>query len=159
MSGNFVKSQGTELFFYDVSQSSSVERAGCVTNISGLGGAAAQIPTSCFNSEEDEFEGGRPSPGQIQISMNYRKDDNTFPYLVGLKDSRDVIPWNISGGDGTGTPTPNSDNELETASGRTGLRFAGYVADMTWNITDNDIWRVELTIQRSGPWRLDPASS
>ena len=152
-----LKSQGTELYFYLGSDSTGVKKVGCVTNISGLGGAAAQSATSCFDSVEDEFEGGRPSPGQVQISINYMESDVTLDDLITLKDSREVVPWNVSGSNGTAAPALDSDGNLATDPTRTGLRFRAYVADFTWNIADNDIWRAEITLQRSGPWLLERA--
>lgn len=144
-----VKTQGTELHMTPDS-GISIYKVGHITSISGLGGGADQIDVTHFDSAEREFVRGFLSPGQVTISIVYDTADANFSQLLTLKGNGALADWLISS-PGSGTPTwDTGDQRLEPATGRRGLAFRAYVADMTWSFETNEVWRVELTLQRSG---------
>ena len=74
MTEGVVKTQGTELFTVDALSSSvaSVLKFECPTGITGLGGAADQIETTCLDTVGDkEFTRGLGNPGQVSVPFNF----------------------------------------------------------------------------------------
>jgi len=68
MTEGVIKTQGSELFTVDKLSAStaSVLKFECPTGITGLGGAADQIESTCLDTRGDkEFEGGLGNPGQV----------------------------------------------------------------------------------------------
>lgn len=151
-----VKTQGTEMYVVAEEISPEVQLLGCITGIDGLGGAAGQIDTTCFNSIEMEYEGGMNNPGQVTISGVYKTTDTTFPNLVALKRTKTVVGWYIGGNDGTDPPTADSNFLVVPPTNRTGIDFRGYIADLTWQLQQNNVWRWQVVVQRSGEWDLTP---
>lgn len=150
---DYIKSQGTEVYFYDPENASDgVIKLGCVTNVDGLGGARSQIDTSCFSDVDDTFVAGRGSPGQVTIDLNYSETDanDYHTKLEALRDAGNNAAFAIGFSNGTSDPTANSDDELEFAATRSGRTFVGYIADIPFTIADNDIIRTQLVVQRSG---------
>lgn len=150
-----IKTQGTDL--YVVSGPTIASKLACITAFGGLGGARNQIDVSCFSSVEKEFEGGMATPGQITVGGNYDTTDTVFADLIALKDSGDLVEWYLGGSDGTDAPTVAA-SVMTPPTDRTGISFEGYVADITWEMGSDSVWKYSLVIQRSGPWTLIPAA-
>lgn len=155
MTEGVVKTQGTELFTVDALSSSvaSVLKFECPTGITGLGGAADQLETTCLDTVGDkEFTGGLGNPGQVSVPFNFIPRSGSHQILFDLKESAEVMPWVIGLSDGTGTPTLDSNDDLvpQASPARTSIYFKGYVADLNIDIATNEIVRGTLTIQRSG---------
>lgn len=155
MTEGVIKTQGSELFTVDKLSSSvaSVLKFECPTGISGLGGAADQIESTCLDTKGDkEYEGGLGNPGQVSVPFNFIPRSGSHQILFDLKDSREVLPWLIGLSDGVSPPTLDSDEELVAPASprRTSIGFRGYVSDLNIDIATNEIVRGTLTIQRSG---------
>lgn len=150
-----IKTQGTDLFV--VSAPTVASKLACITAFGGLGGARNQIDVSCFSSVEKEFEGGMATPGQITVGGIYDELDTVFTTLVGLKDSGDIVEWCLGGSDSVTAPTVAA-GVITPATARTSITFQGYVADITWDMAADSVWKYSLVIQRSGPWTLLPAA-
>jgi hypothetical protein len=144
-----LKTQGTELYMTP-DGGTNIYKIGYITSISGLGGGADQIDVTHFDSAEREYERGFLAPGQVTISIVYDTSDPSFAQLTSLRSSGAMADWLISS-PGTAAPSWSGANgRLEPGSGRRGLAFKAYVADMTWSFETNEVWRVEVTLQRSG---------
>lgn len=153
MSDKYLKTQGTELYFYDPENASDgVIKLGCVTNIDGLGGARSQIDTSCFDDVDDTFVAGRGTPGQVTVELNYSEDDAVAYHakIEALRDAGNTAAFAIGFSNGTSDPTAASGDVLEFATTRSGRTFVGYIADVPFTFADNDIIRTQMVIQRSG---------
>lgn len=155
MTEGTVKTQGTELFTVDALSSSvaSVLKFACPTGITGLGGAADQIETTCLDTTDDkEYARGLGNPGQVSVPFNFIPRNGSHQILFDLKDSGDTLPWLIALSDGTGAPTLDSENDLvpQPAPQRTSAKFQAYIADVNIDIATNEIVRGTLTLQRSG---------
>lgn len=155
MTDGVIKTQGTELFTVDTLSSSvaSVLKFECPTGITGLGGAADQIESTCLSTVGDkEYEGGLGNPGQVSVPFNFIPRSGSHQILFELKKSRQVIPWLIGLSDGVAVPALDSNDELVAPASplRTSLGLRGYVADLNIDIATNEIVRGTLTIQRSG---------
>ncbi len=155
MTEGIVKTQGTELFTVDTLTSSVAEvlKFACPTGISGLGGAADQIETTCLSTLGDkEYVGGLGNPGQVSVPFNFIPRAGSHQILFDLKESGAVLPWLIGLSDGTAQPTLDSAESLAppAAPGRTSLAFDAYVADVAIDIATNTVVTGTLTLQRSG---------
>ncbi|WP_414486053.1 phage tail tube protein [Stenotrophomonas maltophilia] len=155
MTEGVIKTQGSELFTVDKLSSSvaSVLKFECPTGITGLGGAADQIESTCLDTKGDkEYEGGLGNPGQVSVPFNFIPRSGSHQILFDLKESREVLPWLIGLSDGVSPPTLDSDEELVAPASprRTSIGFRGYVSDLNIDIATNEIVRGTLTIQRSG---------
>ena len=153
MTEGVVKTQGTELFTVDALSSSvaSVLKFECPTGITGLGGAADQLETTCLDTVGDkEFTGGLGNPGQVSVPFNFIPRSGSHQILFDLKESAEVMPWVIGLSDGTAAPTLDSNDELVAPANRTSFGFQAYVADVTIDLATNEVVRGTLTLQRSG---------
>lgn len=143
-----VRTQGTRLFFA-VSES-AIHKVACATGIQGLGGSRDQIDTTCLESEEREYEGGFPNPGQVTVPINFEPRSASHQALTTLRESGDTISWMIVLSDQAGSPTvQDSEGHLDSPGGTT-AEFRGYIADFNIDIASNEIVRATLVIQRSG---------
>lgn len=152
-----ITSQGTELYFHNLTTSSgSPTRVVCVTSISGLGGARDQIDTTCLDNTGDRtYVGGLGNPGQVQVAFNVHKNEASHEDVLNLKESGEVVSWGIYTSDGVGVPTVDSNGMLQPVAGRGSAIFDGYVSDVAIDIQGNDIWKGTITIQRSGTVSYD----
>lgn len=149
MTQGIVKTQGTRLFV-GVTES-AIYKMSCPTGISGLGGGADQIPTTCLDSTEAEFARGLLTPGPLTVPFNFiPRSAAQQAVLEGLRDSGDTASWMIVFSDQAGSPTVmDSEGHLDSP-GATSAEFLGYVADLNIDVANNEIVRGTLTIQRSG---------
>lgn len=167
MTEGVIETKGTKLFFADPLSASSSDPDGvvilsvaCPTAISGLGGSKPQINKSCLGSEEEEFFPGRPNPSQINVPFNCIFRSAAHQALISLDASSEIISWLVLFSDGALTPptSVDSDDRLVSA-GPTSVEFLGYVADLNFDVQQNDIVRGTLVIQRTGAkvWDLPTA--
>lgn len=155
-----VKTRDTQMYMVDDVDSPAVNLLGCITNIDGLGGPANQVDVTCFSSAEMEYEAGLANPGPVTVQGIYNTTDDTFPRLVELKNSGRTVGWYIGGPESTTPPTEGSSGDIvEAPTDRTGIEFHGYVADVSWQLQANNVWRWTLTVQRSGAWTFTPKST
>lgn len=143
-----VATKGTRLHF--AVSASAILKVACATGIQGLGGPRDQVETTCLDSEEHEYTGGLPNPGQVTVPINFIPRSSSHQELTELKESGETISWMIVLSDQAGSPsTLDSDNRL-VSPGATTAEFLGYVADFNVDIATNEIVRATLLIQRSG---------
>jgi len=149
---NELKTQGTHLYFVKPgSPTGTAVKVTCPTGVSGLGGAADQIDTTCLDDIERNFVRGLGNPGQLTVPFVLKAGDASHKDLFTLKDSGDTLNWMICMSDGTAAPTVTaSSNSFAALTTRSNITFAGYVSDMALDGTTNEVWRGTLTIQRSG---------
>jgi hypothetical protein len=149
-----VKTQGTELFFVDSLTSSvpAIVKVTCPTGITGLGGAADQLESTCLDNTVDKsFVRGLGNPGQVTVPFVLDPAAVSHQLLFDLKDAGTTVSWLAALSDGATDPTVVDSNDAITPpSGRTSFGFLGYVADLTIDIATNEIVRGTMLIQRSG---------
>lgn len=149
-----VKTQGTELFFADVFTSSvaAIKKLACPTGITGLGGAADQIETTCLDATVDRvYVRGLGNPGQVSVPFNLIPTELSHQILFDLKDAGTVISWLACLSDGTADPVSlTSDDVIVPPASRTSFGFQAYISDVNIDIATNEIVRGTLTLQRSG---------
>lgn len=149
-----VKTQGTKLWFIDPSLTPEVatdfQTMSCPTGITGLGGAADQIDSTCLDDTTDRsFVAGLGNPGQVSVPFVFKPGEASQRGLFALKDSGASISWLIGLSDGTAPPTVAA-NAFVVPTTRTTIGFTAYVADVSLDIATNEVVRGTLTLQRSG---------
>lgn len=154
MTTGTVKTQGTELFFVDTLTSSvpAVVKLACPTGITGLGGAADQIESTCLDALVDkEYVRGLGNPGQVSVPFNLIPTAVSHQLLFDLKDAGTTVSWLACLSDGSADPTSVDSNDvIVPPASRTSFGFQAYIADVTIDIATNEIVRGTLTLQRSG---------
>ena len=146
-----VKTQGSELFFADSTATiPAMVKMACPTGISGLGGAADQIDTTCLdNSEDRTYERGLGNPGQVSVPFVLKPSEASHQRLFELKASGVSMNWMICLSDGTADPVYAA-GSLTAPAGRTSVAFTAYISDVALDIATNEVVRGTLTLQRSG---------
>jgi hypothetical protein len=149
-----VKTQGTKLYFVDTLTSSvpAIIELACPTGVTGLGGAADQIETTCLADTTDKtFTRGLGSPGQVSVPFNLDPTAASHQLLFDLKEAGDTISWIVCLSDGIAAPTTlNSNDVIIPPNDRTSFGFNAYIADVNIDVATNEIVRGTLTLQRSG---------
>ena len=149
-----VKTQGTKLYFVDTLTSSvgAIVELACPTGITGLGGAADQIETTCLGATTDRtYTRGLGNPGQVSVPFNLIPTDASHQLLFDMKDAGTVTNWLACLSDGATAPSSlDSNDRINPPSGRTSFGFDAYIADVSIDIATNEIVRGTLTLQRSG---------
>jgi hypothetical protein len=149
MTQGIIETKGTRLFFLTSAGSpQDILKVACATGITGLGGPADQIDTTCLDSEEAESRAGFKRPAALSVPINFIPRSAAHQALLDLEESGEVVDWMIVFSDQAGTPTEAAG--LLVSPGDTTVRFNGYVADMNIDIATNEIVRATLSIQRSG---------
>lgn len=160
MTTGTIRTQGTELFFLDESNTTSDDeliKVTCATGITGLGGPRDQVESTCLDTVGDkEFMPGLGNPGQVSVPINFIPTAAAHAALLQLKEDGTTLDWMICLSNGTALPTPDSDGGITPpATGRSYFTFSGFVADFNIDIATNEIVRATLTIQRSGSVRFN----
>lgn len=157
MTTGTVATKGTRLFFARID--SEILKVACPTGISGLGGSADQIDTTCLDSQEREYTRGMTTPGTLSIPINFIPRSAAHQALLELRDNGEIISWMIVLSDQTGAPSSlDTDNRL-VSPGPTTAEFLGYISDFNIDVATNEIVRATMTVQRSGAvaWTLPTA--
>jgi hypothetical protein len=155
MTTGTIKTQGTELWVIDTisATDAAVLKFSCPTGITGLGGPADQIETTCLDATvERTYARGLGNPGQVNVPFNFIPSNDSHQVLFDLRDDGSVFQWMVGLADGTAAPTLNSDDEFVPPASplRTTLQFSAYVADITIDVAGNEIVRGTMILQRSG---------
>lgn len=153
MTTGTIKTQGTELFVVDTLTSSvaAVLKFSCPTGITGLGGAADQIESTCLDALEDKsFVRGLGTPGQVNVPFNFIPSNASHQTIMDMKADGSNFNWMIGFSDGTSDPTLDTDDTFIAPSGRTSAEFNAYIADVTIDVATNEIVRGTMLLQRSG---------
>lgn len=150
-----IKTQGSELFFVDAL---AVVKLACPTGITGFGGPADQIDTTCLDATTRSFEQGLKTPSPVNVPYNFDPRQVSHQAIVDLYNAGTTTNWMLALSDGTAAPTIDSDGDFVALTTRTNVVFVGYIADMTVDLATNEVVRGTLTLQRSGvdQWTYKP---
>lgn len=149
----------TSLWFIDP-ETEELTHVTCVTAISGLGGAADQIETTCLESDARTYVPGLKAPGTATFTIQYAANDASMNRLHELYvDGTTDVHFIVGLGDGA---TPGIPPTVDTAGAvtypttRTFLDFLGFVQDFPWDIALNAVVSNAIAIQVSGAVGLHP---
>lgn len=154
MTTGVVKTQNTDLYFAVPGSSSEIHKVQCATAITGLGGQAGQIETTCLSSVEKEFVRGLLNPGPLNVPINVIFRSAAFQALQALRDSGETTSFMIVFSDQDAAPTALNSDRL-VSPGPTSAEFLAYVADLPIEVNTDDIVRATLMLQRSGAVNWD----
>jgi hypothetical protein len=154
MTTGTIRTQGTELFFVDTLTSSvaAIVKLACPTGITGLGGAADQIETTCLDAMVDkEYVRGLGNPGQVTVPFNLIPREVSHQLLFDLKEAGSTLNWLACLSESSTDPNAlDSNDKIVAPADRTSFAFEAYIADVNIDIATNEIVRGTLTLQRSG---------
>ena len=154
---NELKTQGTALYFVKPgTPTGTAVKVTCPTGISGLGGAADQIDTTCLDDTDDrQYVRGLGNPGQVTVPFVLKAGDASHADLIALKAAGTSVEWMVCMSDATTEPTVTaSSNSFAALTTRSNIEFTGYVADITIDAAGNEVVRGTMTIQRAGAWTV-----
>lgn len=154
---NELKTQGTHLYFVKPgTPTGTAVKVTCPTGISGLGGAADQIDTTCLDDTDDrQYVRGLGNPGQVTVPFVLKAGDASHADLIALKAAGTSVEWMVCMSDATTAPTVTaSTNSFAALTTRSNIEFTGYVADITIDAAGNEVVRGTMTIQRAGAWTV-----
>ena len=154
---NELKTQGTALYFVKPgTPTGTAVKVTCPTGISGLGGAADQIDTTCLDDTDDrQYVRGLGNPGQVTVPFVLKAGDASHADLIALKAAGTSVEWMVCMSDATTAPTVTaSTNSFAALTTRSNIEFTGYVADITIDAAGNEVVRGTMTIQRAGAWTV-----
>ncbi len=154
---NELKTQGTALYFVKPgTPTGTAVKVTCPTGISGLGGAADQIDTTCLDDTDDrQYVRGLGNPGQVTVPFVLKAGDASHADLIALKAAGTSVEWMVCMSDATTAPTVTaSSNSFAALTTRSNIEFTGYVADITIDAAGNEVVRGTMTIQRAGAWTV-----
>jgi hypothetical protein len=152
------KTQNTSLWFIDP-DTETLTHVTCVTAISGLGGAADQIETTCLESPARTYVPGLKAPGTATFTIQYAANDASMNRLHELYvDGTTDVHFIVGLGDGalTVVPTVDTAGAVTYPTTRTFLDFLGFVQDFPWDIALNAVVTNAIAIQVSGAVGLHP---
>lgn len=150
------ETQGTHLFFIDTVSASqpSVRKLTCPTGITGVnGGTADRIDTTCLDvvGRFRQNISGMTDPDDLSIPFILYKGDASHQALFKLHQSGEVVGWYAGLSDSTAAPTMDTAHEnLVSPNARTGFSFRGSVANLTIDMTTNEVVRGTLTVRVTG---------
>jgi hypothetical protein len=151
-----IKTQGTHLFFVSPGGAPTIVKLHCPTGITGLGGAADQIDTTCLDETDDKtYTRGLGNPGQVSVPVNFDPQEVSHQDIFDLKASGETLQWIVGLSDGVAPPTI-SGSTVTLPADRTSIQFEAYISDFALDIGGNDIVKGTLTLQRSGAVTLTP---
>lgn len=148
MTQGVIRTQNTDLYFAE--ESSSIFKVACAAGVSGLGGAADQIDTTCLDSAEREYARGMLNPGQVSVPINFIPRSAAHQALIRVRDSGETISWMVVLSDQSGAPNSLDTDGRLVSPGATTFEFLAYISDLTFDVALNEIVRATLTLQRSG---------
>lgn len=146
-----IKTQGTALYFKNTTEDPAVvTKLDCPTGITGLGGAADQIETTCLDATEDKtYVRGLGNPGQVNVPFNLDPTAASHHALFDLKATGELVNWMVCLAESTTAPTLVA-GVLTAPADRSALAFTAYVADVTIDVATNEVVKGTLILQRSG---------
>lgn len=152
-----IKSQGSELFIVNPSDN-SVIKLSCPTGISGLGGPADRIETTCLDAVTKSYVQGLKDPAQVTVPFNFDPRQASHQSVNDLFEAGTETYFMVALSDGVTTPSADSNGEFNPLTTRTNAVFFGYIADLNIDIALNDIVKNSMAIQRSGSvvWTYKP---
>lgn len=152
---NNFETKGSHLFFVDTVSTTdpTVTKLTCPTAIPGInGGTADRINTNCLDNT-GKFRtsiGGQADADQLAIPFILYKGDGSHQALKLLHASNDVVNWMVGLSDSEEYPTVDTDENLVTPAARTTFAFDAYVANLVFNIEENEVVRGVVTLQPTG---------
>lgn len=144
-----IKTQGTELFFVKPSDNSVVKVA-CPTGITGFGGPADQIDTTCLDATTRSFEQGLKTPAPVNVPFNFDPAQTSHQDLVDLYEAGTTTNWMLGLSDGSTDPTADTDGDFTALTSRTNVVFAAFINDLTIDLATNEVVRGTMVLQPSG---------
>ena len=144
-----VKTQGSTLYLLNPAATPAVVGV-IATTISGISASRSQIEvTDLAETTAKRFVSGLAEPGQATFELQFDPGNADHKIIHDLYKAGTVVKWALGWSDGTAAPTI-ADDELETPTTRTWVKFDGYITDMSFDFSVNAVVKASCSIQVSG---------
>lgn len=159
-----VRTQGTDLFAIDPRDDSLIN-VGCVTAIDGIDSTIDQVETTCLNSADRTYIAGLGTPGNGTFTIQTDPSVPEHVQLYELKQLGLTLQWALGWGDGPRQPDGtinlppsgvDTDGDFILPTGRSWLRFEGYLSSFAFSFALNSVVTSNVGIQISGTQTLIP---
>jgi hypothetical protein len=167
-----MKTQGSDLFVLVPAEGTgdaTIVRINCVTEITGVGGGAAdQVETTCLSELSDRtYVRGLRSPSSVSSTTNYDPHDPDALVLKDLADSGVSTTFFVGFSDGSlpgvdpaARPAPTLVAGVPTfPNTRSFVEFSGYVSEFGMDFAANSVVKAPIQIQRSGSIEIHVATN
>lgn len=148
-----IETQGTNLYTIDPADDSLI-LVGCVTSIDGIDTSVEQIETTCLDDLARTYISGLSTPGTATFAINFDPRDSTHKRLHELKVAGSSLVWAVGFSDGTAPPTVDSGGTFDLDTGRSWIRFDGFMNSYPFNFEQNSVVQSSIGIQISGEPQL-----
>ena len=138
--------QGTKLYW--IKGSTTVQEV-AATNISGISAQRDSIETTDLTQMAKTFMPGLMSPGSAQFSIQFDPTNSVHKDLHAAYVAGDSLKWALGWSDGTAAPTVAA-GEFDLPTTRSFLEFEGFIQDVTFDFSLNDVVKSQVSVQVSG---------
>lgn len=136
---------------YMVTGATEVTKIAQVKSVSGIGGAGSDIDVSHFESEDDEFVGGRNQTSDItaEVVWDVTAHAKVEEYYASKAATQFMLVAPNASGEVATAPTASS-SAFAAYTTATNVKWSGYIKDFALSVGDNSAWSGSITIKRSG---------
>lgn len=144
-----IATQGTYLYTIDPDTEALIT-VGCVTSIDGIDTTNEQIETTCLSSLARTYQSGLATPGQASFGINLDTSDASHTRLHALKVAGTTLLWAVGFSDGTAAAVVDSGGTFDLDTGRSWIRFEGFMTNFPFSFAQNSVIQSTVSIQISG---------
>lgn len=138
--------KGTKLYW--IKGGTTVQEV-AATSISGLSAQRDNIETTDLTQTAKTFMPGLMSPGSAQFSIQFDPSNAVHKDLHAAYVAGDTIKWALGWSDGTTAPTVTA-GDFVLPTTRSFLEFEGFIQDVTFDFSINNVVTSQVSIQVSG---------
>lgn len=138
--------QGTSLFW--LKDATTVHKV-VATNISGISAQRDSIETTDLEANAKTFMPGLMSPGSAQFAIQFDPTSTVHKDLHAAYVAGTEIKWALGWSDGTAAPTAAA-GEFTLPTTRSFLSFEGFIQDVTFDFSLNNVVSSNVSVQVSG---------
>src|SRR5690606_11060755 len=147
---DFVRSQGTEIFFLPEPDATEAMKMSCPTGVTKSGGARTMNELLGLDAEDPEFISGARSATTWSIAFALVPTDTTPHGLCAPEVLVEPVPVLLRLSERP-PPPPEPARPLRPPTGRTSFAFQGCGTEVGIDLATNDVVPRTLTVQQSGP--------
>ena len=148
--------RGTELWFIDPTDDTTLVKLACPTAITGLDAPREQIETTCLEDQARSYEAGLATPGQASVTVQFDPAEDSHIALYDLWTSgAPPAKWAIGWSDGVAPPTVAA-GDFVFPTTRTFSTFDATVNSVPFDFSLNAVVQSTIPMQISGMPELHP---
>jgi hypothetical protein len=139
--------QGTILYF--IGEDGTSLKSVAAVEISGISAQRDSIETTTLADPAKTFMSGLMSPGSAQFKIQFDPANTVHTDLHTAYKNGTTLKWALGWSDGTAAPTVATQN-FTLPTTRTFLSFSGFIQDVTFDFSINNVVNSQVSLQISG---------